>query len=136
MIVAGGSVQTDVTKESVIEVFREFSDITHIRPITEDELVSAQGGLLQGYPSGFERSGQILGKLIQLVTWDRPDDYFSTLPSELQKITLSDIHRVGLSRINQDGLSVLVVGDRERIEEGLRTLDVPLVLLDVNGDAI
>ena len=136
MIVAGGSVQTDVTKESVIEVFREFSDITHIRPITEDELVSAQGGLLQGYPSGFERSGQILGKLIQLVTWDRPDDYFSTLPSELQKITLSDIHKVGLSRINQDGLSVLVVGDRERIEEGLRTLDVPLVLLDVNGDAI
>ena len=136
MIVAGGSVQTDVTKESVIEVLREFRDITDVRPITEDELVSAQGGLLQGYPSGFERSGQILGKLIQLVTWERPDDYFTTLPTELQKITLSDIHRVGSDRIKQDGLSVLVVGDRARIEEGLRTLDVPIVLLDVNGEII
>ena len=134
MLVAGGSVQTDVTKESVVEVLREFNDITHARPITEDELVSAQGGLLQGYPSGFERSGQILGKMIQLVTWDRPYNYFTTLPIELQKITLSDIHSAGSSRISPDGLSVLVVGDRERIEDGLRTLGVPVVLLDVNGD--
>ena len=43
---------------------------------------------------------------------------------------------MGSDRIKQDGLSVLVVGDRARIEEGLRTLDVPIVLLDVNGEII
>ena len=132
MIVAGGSVQTEVTKESVIEVLSEFDGVKLSRPVTTEELVSSQEGLLKGYPSGFERPGQILGKLIQLVTNDMSDDYFQTLPAKFGNVTLQNVHDVGLSRINTEEMIVLVVGDRNKIEQGLRELDLPVVILEMD----
>ena len=133
MIVAGGSVQTEVTKESVREVLSEFDGVNRSRPITTQELVSSQEGLLKGYPSGFERPGQILGKLIQLVTNDMPDDYFQTLPAKFGNVTLQNVHNAGVSRINPEEMIVLVVGDRNNIEQGLRELDLPVVILEIDG---
>ena len=57
-LVASGSVQTGVTKESVVEILKEFRDIHGQRPITREELDSAQAGMLQGLPAGFERRGR------------------------------------------------------------------------------
>lgn len=132
-MVAGGSVQTEVTKESVRETLKEFQDIHAARPVTEEELDAARTGLLRSYPAGFERSGQILGQLIQLVVHGLPDDYFRTLSQSVSAVTLEDARNVGLERVHPDHLKVLVVGDREVVEPGLRELGLPVVLLDSDG---
>ncbi len=130
---AGGSVQTAVTRESVVEVLQEFRDVHAARPVTDEELSAARDGLLRGYPAGFERSGQVLGQLVQLVVHDLPDDYFRTVTGELSAVSLSGIHRAGQERINPDALAVLVVGDRAIVEPGLRELGLPVVILDNDG---
>ena len=134
LLYAGGSVQTAVTKESVAETLREFKDIHSNRPVTATELEAAKAGILQGYPASFERPGQIMSHLLQLVLFDLPNDYFNTVRPRVQAISLEDVHRIGAERIRPGELSVLVVGDRENVESGLRELGIPLVLLDEDGE--
>ena len=133
LLSAGGSVQTAVTKESVQETLKEFQDINRTRPVTGEELAAAKAGMLLGYPAGFERAGQILSHLIQLILHQLPDDYFRTMPDRVSAVSLEEVHRAGTERIRPDGLNILVVGDREVVETGLRELGLPLTLLDSNG---
>ena len=134
LLYAGGSVQTAVTKESVEETLREFRDVHSDRPIDSEELEAAKAGILQGYPASFERPGQVMNHLLQLVLFDLPDDYFQPLKPNVAGVSLADVHRIGADRIQPERLSILVVGDRETIEPGLRELGLPLVLL--NGDGV
>jgi len=130
---AGGSVQTDVTKESVVETLREFNDVHHSRPISEEELTSAKAGILQSYPASFERPGQVINQLLQLTLFDLPNDYFQSVKPSIEKVSLGDVHRIGRELVEPDGLSTLVGGDREVIEPGLRELELPVVLLTDDG---
>ena len=136
LLSAGGSVQTEVTREAVVETLREFEDISGGRPLTAEELENAQNGLRLGYPSGFERPAQLLGQLIPLVQFDLPTDYFRTFEERLGGVTLADTHRVGAKYLAADRLRVLVVGDRERVEQPLRDLGYGLTVLDAEGAAV
>ena len=136
LVAAGGSVQTEVTKESVQETLKEFQEIRGGRPITEEELDAAKAGILQGYPASFERSGMVLNHLIQLLVFDLPDDYFHSVGPGITSVSLEDAHRVAAERIKDDSLQLLVVGDREKIEPGLRELGLPVVLMNADGEKI
>ena len=134
--VAGGSVQTAVTKESVVETLKEFTDIGGSRPVDPDELASAQEGLLRGFPAGFERPGQVLAQLLQLVAHQLPDDYFETVRSGISGVSQDSVARTATSHVHPQDLTVLVVGDRAVVEPGLRELGLPLVLLDAAGQVV
>jgi zinc protease len=136
LVSAGGSVQTEVTKESVQETLKEFQEIRGGRPITGEELDAAKAGILQGYPASFERSGMVLNHLIQLLVFDLPDDYFQSVGPGITAVSLEDAHRVAAERIKDDSLQLLVVGDREKIEVGLRELGLPVVLMNADGEKI
>ncbi len=130
---AGGSVQTEVTKESVIETLKEFADIRGDRPVTDEEFKSAKDGMFRGFPAQFETQGQVLHQLGRLVLFDLPDDYYTTLIPNLEALTLDDLHRVAGSRIDDGHLVLLVVGDREAIEPGLQELGHPIVHVSAEG---
>ena len=136
LLSAGGSVQTEVTREAVVETLREFEDISGGRPLTDEELENARNGLRLGYPSGFERPAQLLGQLIPLVQFDLPTDYFRTFEQRLDGVSLADTHRVGAKYLGTERLRVLVVGDRERVEGPLRDLGYELTVLDAEGVAV
>ena len=133
LLAAGGSVQTAVTKEVLQETLREFQEIGATRLITSEELEAARGGILQGYPASFERSAMVVNHLIQMLVFDLPDDYFHTVAPSIKAVTLEDVRRVAAERLLPNNLQVLVVGDRQTIEPGLRELDLPIVLLDADG---
>ena len=133
LLVAGGSVQTAVTRESVVETLKEFQGVHADRPVTDEELEAARAGMLLGYPAGFERPGQVLGQVINLLQHGLPDDYFQTYRDRITSITLDDVRQAGQQRVKPNGLNILVVGDRSTVEPGLRELDLPLVLLDSEG---
>ena len=55
---------------------------------------------------------------------------------ELQKVTLADVQRVSAERIDPAALSIVIVGDRAVIEPGLRSLEIPIVHLDYEGQPL
>ena len=133
MFFAGGSVQTEVTKESVVETLREFNDVHGDRPVSREELEAAKAGILQGYPASFERPGQGISHMLQIVLYDLPNDYFQTVRPNVEAVSLEEVHRIGAELVQPGQLSVLVVGDRQAIEPGLRELELPVLLLNDDG---
>jgi len=133
LMLAGGSVQTEVTKESVFETLKEFNEVRGSRPISQEELDNAKASVLRSFPANFERPGAIMGQVLQMVQFGLPDDYLQTVRSSVESVTLDDVHRITQELIRPDQLKILVVGDRQQIETGLLELDIPTVILDVDG---
>ena len=114
-LTAGGSVQTEVTKESVAETIKEFEEIRSARPVIQEEFDDAVNGILRGLPNQFETHGQVLNQLVRLVAFDLPDNYFSTYAEEVGKLSLADIHRVAEEHIRSGALKIVVAGDAATI---------------------
>ncbi len=133
---AGGAVQTAVTREALIETMKEFRDLHRERPISEDEFEKARLGLIRGFPPTFETPGQVLGRLVDIVHYGLADDYNSGLIERLQAVTLADVHRTAAEHVDPDALAIIVVGDRAAIEPGLQELGLPIVHLDYEGEGL
>ena len=136
LLMAGGSVQTDVTREAVQETLQEFHNIQGGRPVTEGEFDAAKAALLRQFPSSFETSWQVMEELVQLVSFDLSDDYYCTFPAEIEAVSLQDVRRVAQERIVNERLMLLVVGDRDVVEPGLREIGLPVSLVDHEGREI
>ena len=134
MLVAGGSVQSNATKESVHETIKEFNQVHSQRPITPEELANAKDGLLRAYPASFERPLSVLSQLVTLEQFDLPADYFRSVRPSLEAVTLDDLHRAAQTHIRPESLQILVVGDRATIEPPLSQLSLPIVNLTADGE--
>ena len=133
LLMAGGSVQTDVTREAVQETLKEFHDIGGGKPVTDVEFQAAKAALLRQFPSSFENSWQVLEELVPLVSFDLPDDYYRAFPAEIEAVSLEDVRRVAQEHIDNNRLMLLVVGDRDVVEPGLREIGLPVCLVDHEG---
>ena len=136
MLVAGGGVQTSVTKETVIETLKEFEGITGDRPVTDAEYRDAIDGIMRSIPSQFETQYQIIGQLTRIVTFDLPDDYFVQFPQRLTEMTLEDVRSAGSELLDVDHLNIVIAGDASEIEPGLSELGLPIVPIDYEGRVI
>ena len=133
---AGGAVQTAVTKEAVFETLKEFRDLCGARPINADEFEKSRLGIIRGFPPTFETPGQVLRRLLDIVHYGLPDDYYVGHVARFEAVTLDDVQRVARDHLDPEALSVVVVGDRAAIEAPLRELALPIVHLDHEGRAV
>jgi len=76
--VAYAPVQTDKTKESMVEMDKELRGILGPRPITETELTTAQKNQTLSLPGRWETIGSVGGSIGEIVTFGLPEDYFAT----------------------------------------------------------
>ncbi|HEX8503520.1 MAG TPA: insulinase family protein [Pyrinomonadaceae bacterium] len=120
---AAAPVQGFSTKESVMEFMKELRGIRGEMPVTAAELEGAKQSIVRGFPRGFETPDQIANGLELIVTYDLPDTYFNSYIERVQAVTLEDVNRVANRYLQPDRMAVVIVGDRAKIEQGLRTLD-------------
>ncbi|MDT7809381.1 MAG: zinc protease [Acidobacteriota bacterium] len=120
---AQAPVQGFSTKESVFEFMKELRGIRGEIPVTQTELSAAKQSIVRGFPRGFETPDQIANQLELIVTYDLPDTYFNSYIEHVQAVSLEDVNRVANRYIQPDHMAVVIVGDRSKIEQGLRSLD-------------
>jgi zinc protease len=120
--IAYAPVQTDKTKESMIEVDRELRGILGPRPITADELAKAQANLTLTLPGNWETMQSVKQSLEQMVTFGLPEDYFETYAQRVRSLTIPDATAAAQETVRPDHLVWVVVGDRSKIEAGIREL--------------
>ena len=123
------SVQTDATAASVREVLRECDDIGTSRPLDHRELALAHAGLTRGYPRSFETGGQIARSCMQAALYGLPDDYFDTFVERVCAVDIEAVTRTAARWVAARDLFAVVVGDRSRIEAGLRDVMPRVVVL-------
>ena len=128
-------VRTDVTRESLVEVMKELSDIRGTRPVTPEELLKSQSNLVLQLSGNQESLGEISNSIQDLVTYDLPDDYMTSYTAAVQSTTTEGLTKLAQDWILPENLAVVVVGDRAVIEAEIRKLNLgPIEFLDENGN--
>jgi zinc protease len=123
-IVATSSVKTAVTAPALTEFMHELHGMIGAKPVDAKELDFCQKYVTRGYTAGFETPSQLAGQLESLFAFDLPDDYFNTVVPSITAVTTNDVMSVAKKYLTLDKMVVVVVGDREKIEEDLRKLPV------------
>jgi zinc protease len=132
--IAYAPVQTDKTKESMVEVDKELRGILGSKPVTADELAKAQANLTLTLPGNWETMDAVQGSLEQMVTFGLDDHYFETYAQRVRALSLPDAAGAAQESIRPDHLVWVVVGDRSKIEAGIRELNFgELRFLDADG---
>jgi zinc protease len=111
---AYAEIRTDVTAPALHELYREVGRIRD-SDVSPQELKLAKDSWALSLAGDFETTGDIAASEAGVFVYGLPLDYYRTLPSEIEAVTASDVHRVALKYINPDSLIVVAVGDRARI---------------------
>lgn len=130
-------VQTDKTSESLAELLREFSEYLGERPASQEELERVIKDNTRSLPGQFETSGAVLGSLMSNARYGRDYDYVTTLKGQYEAMTTDGIMASAHDVLAPDQLVWLIIGDREKIEAGVRALGIAEVeVWDKDGNPI
>jgi zinc protease len=113
-------VQSDKTLESMLEIFREVEEYTTTNPITQEELDRNREGSLRSLPGRLETAGAVRGYILDLVSYNRPLDYFDTSQEQLRSMQIEEISAVAADQILPENTIWLIVGDLSEIEQPLK----------------
>ena len=130
-------VQTDKTKESMIEVVKEIRDIAGNRPIKGEEFESIMRNMTSRLPGRFETLGSLEGAAIDLINYKLPDDYWSQYGSKMRGLTEAQLSEAAKKFVRPDEIVWIVIGDLSKIEKGIGELNFgEIIKLDANGQPI
>lgn len=135
--IAYAPIQGDKTKESVMEIKKELSDILGARPATSDELNKVLQNEILGLPGSWETIGAVGSSISEIVMYGLPDNYFETYPDKIRNLKLNDISRAAKKLLRPDQVVWVVVGDRAKVEPTLKDLGFGAVkLIDTDGKPV
>jgi zinc protease len=129
-------VQTDKTKESIQELLKEMRGIRAERPVSADELKTAQDSLTLSLPGQWETSQAVVGSIAEIVTFGFDDRYFDGYAGKVRATSLKDA-AAAATVVQPDKLVWVIAGDRAKIEPGLRELGLGEVkAIDADGNVL
>jgi len=132
--VAYAQVQSDVTKPAVQEFIKEMRDITTTRPLTDEEVKDSKANMVKSFPNQFETLGGVAGQLVQMLRFNLPEDEWQTYVSRVNAIDGATATKAAKEYLHPDDVLIVVVGDRAKIEPGLKELELgDIVNIDSGG---
>jgi zinc protease len=117
-------VQTDKTKESLVEVNKELRAILNDKPVGAEELAKTQAQETLELPGSRETLDGLETSIDDQVQYDLPDDYWQTYAGKVRALTVADIAAAAKTVVHPNNIIWIVVGDRAKIEPGIRELNL------------
>ena len=134
---AAAPVQTDKTKESVVELIAELKGIAGAKAISTKELEDSRLAWIRNYPANFGTNGDVTFRIADLWTRRWPLTMMADEPAELRRATLPQVQAAAAKYAVPAEAGLLLVGDRAKIEPGIRSLKAgELLFLDVEGNPV
>lgn len=128
-------VQTDRTKESMQEILKELEQIREDRPSTPEELDKVKNNQVLKLPGTWETIGSVLSSVSEIIQYGLPDNYYDLYPEQVRSLDLQAVSRAAQQLIHPGRLVWVVVGDRAKIEPGIRELNLgPVHIVDADGN--
>ena len=135
--IAFAPVQTDKTKESMAEMNKEFHGLLGDRPLTAEELEKVQANETLSLPGSRETIDEVGNSIVDLVHYGWPDDYYEALAAKVRALKTSDVNDAAKTVVHPDNMIWVVVGDRAKIESGVKELNLgELRLMDADGKVL
>jgi zinc protease len=106
-------------------------------PPTDDELQAAHASQIEGFPARFETTQSTAAQVADLLRDHLPLDFFDEYVRRGAALTAENIVRAAHTYLDPSHLTIVVAGDRKRIEPNLRAANIaPIVVLDATGKPI
>jgi zinc protease len=130
-------VQTDKTKEALVEVNKEIRGILEGRPVTTEELTAIQANETLSLPGSRETIDSVGYSIIDQLKFGLPDDYYETMAGKIRALKTTDLDAAAKQVIHPGSLVWVVVGDRAKIEQGIKELNIGKIhFIDADGHPI
>jgi zinc protease len=135
--VAYAPVQTDKTKESMVEIQKELTQYVGDKPATEAEFGKVQKNAVMQLPGRWETNDAVLSTLQNTIEYERGLDYLNNYPTMLQQMTLTDIQNAATKVVKPKNLTWVIVGDKSKIEAGIKELNLGTIkYIDTEGNEV
>jgi zinc protease len=135
--VAYAPVQTDKTKEAAAELKKELEGMIGARPIEPAELEKAKSTLTLTLPGGWETMAAISTDIRSMIVFGLDDRYFDTYAERVRSVTAPQALAAAREVITTGRMLWVAVGDRAKIEPGLRELNLgPITVIDADGNPL
>ena len=118
------AVQTDKTKESILEIIKEMRGVAGERPLAGEEFASALRSQSLSLPGRFDSLGALESAALTLVNYNYPDDYYAKYASSVRALTADQMNAAGKKIVHPEEVIWIVVGDLKKIEAGIRELNL------------
>lgn len=129
---ASAGVKSDVTAASVTEFLNELEAIQD--GVTPEELAFAKSALTQQQLPRYESSRARLAWVDTVSTYGWPADFVERELDELDGLSVERMRELARAYVHPDALTILVVGDKSVVLEGLEGLGLgPVTELDIDG---
>ena len=133
---ASAGVQTAKSDSSVREFLYEIN-LMHDKGMTAEELDFVKKGMIGSFALTFETPSQIAGALQSIVLYGLPENYFNNYLQNIEAVTLKDVEKVSRKYLDSSKMAVVVVGDLEKIKDGIAALKAgDIVLCDLDGKPV
>lgn len=112
-----------------IRVILETMEELRASPPTDAEVVTTVDRIVNGFVFNFDTPGQIVSRMMYYLAQDLPEDWLDRYWRGVQEVTPASIQRVFGENLRPDEMTILVVGDPDRIgREALSELGAVTVL--------
>jgi zinc protease len=122
-LIVRGSVQTDKTMESMVEIKKEFDEFLTVRPATDDELQRVKLNRTRSLPGQFASRRGFLRSMIGSDAYGLAFDHAESTAARVDAVTLEGVNERAHSLMRPNELTWVIVGDLEQIEETVRSLE-------------
>jgi predicted Zn-dependent peptidase len=117
------AVQTEVCGPAVVDILGELRRIREA-PIAAEELRRAQDFLIGVFPLRFETAAQVVAAIGGLVIHGLPDDELDRYRPAVAALSADDVMAAAITHVRPDALSIVIVGDAERVVPALEAAGI------------
>ena len=130
-------VQTDKTRESMLEVAKEIRGVAGERPLVGAEYASIMRNMSARLAGRFGTLAALEAAAITAINLKLPDDYWSDYAGNIRNLSEPQLATAARKFVRPEQLTWLVIGDLRKIEKGVRDLNWgEVVVLDAEGNPL
>jgi predicted Zn-dependent peptidase len=116
--IEGADVTTNVTGESIKEILKEVNRMRQ-EPPSEKELQAVKNALVGQFVLQNASPGGLISGLIMTEEYSLGDDWLSSYVQKVSGVTRADVQRLSETMLDPNKMTIVVVGDKEKIDKSL-----------------
>ncbi len=137
MLISFAPVQFDKTKDALQQMELEYRNIVGGKPIAADELRDAQSNDTMSLPGSFETVSSLSDRYQEILQYGLDPNYYNTFTQKVLAVTPDQVNALAQRVIKPDHMVWVVVGDMNKVEAGVRELNLGEVhKIDADGNPV
>jgi zinc protease len=118
VIVAVAEVRNAVTDSALDQMLYEYRRLSN-EPVSASELESAKSIVVGNYLMSLADPGMTAQRAIEIVKYNLPKNYFTTLAARVNALTSAELQKVARTVYPPNDVAIIVTGDMEQIKSKL-----------------